>query len=59
MTNLELKEFLDEKYIQFNNLDFIPNDPILIPHQFKYHNDIEVGWFFCCRNSMGKSKIHY
>ena len=56
MTNLELKEFLDEKYIQFNNLDFIPNDPILIPHQFKYHNDIEVAGFFAAVIAWGNRK---
>ncbi|HIC30605.1 MAG TPA: TIGR02757 family protein, partial [Flavobacteriaceae bacterium] len=29
-----LKEFLDQKVIQYNNPKFIESDPIQIPHQF-------------------------
>ena len=37
-------------------MDFIPNDPILIPHQFKYHNDIEVAGFFAAVIAWGNRK---
>ena len=29
-----LKELLEQKCNQFNSIDFIENDPILIPHLF-------------------------
>lgn len=37
-----LKEFFEEKLSQFNRLDFIENDPISVPHQFKKKQDIEI-----------------
>jgi hypothetical protein len=42
----ELKNFLDEKVIQFNNPDFIKDDPICIPHLFSRKQDIEIAGFF-------------
>lgn len=38
----DIKELLDEKYLQFNNTDFIQTDPISIPHQFFKKEDIEI-----------------
>lgn len=38
----EVKELLDEKYFQFNNISFIETDPISIPHQFSKKEDIEI-----------------
>lgn len=38
----DLREFLDEKADQFNQLNFIELDPISIPHQFKKKQDIEI-----------------
>jgi len=38
----DLKNFLDEKADQFNKPDFIENDPVSIPHQFKKKQDIEI-----------------
>jgi uncharacterized protein (TIGR02757 family) len=37
-----IKELLDEKYFQFNNISFIETDPISIPHQFSKKEDIEI-----------------
>ena len=34
LTQKELKEFLDAKSKQFNNPDFIADDPIQVPHSF-------------------------
>lgn len=39
---ISLKNFLDEKVEQFNQPDFIENDPISIPHQYKKKQDIEI-----------------
>jgi uncharacterized protein (TIGR02757 family) len=38
----DIKELLDEKYLQFNNTNFIQTDPISIPHQFSKKEDIEI-----------------
>jgi len=34
MNKKELKDFLDEKVLQYNTLDFIDSDPVQIPHRF-------------------------
>lgn len=49
----DLKELLDQKYREFNQLDFIQNDPISIPHQFEDKNDIEVSGFLTATISWG------
>ncbi len=42
MTKQEIKEFLDLKADQFENPDFLENDPIQIVHQFERKEDIEI-----------------
>ena len=42
MNKAALKEFLDEKVIEYNNPSFIETDPIQIPHQFLSKEDIEI-----------------
>ena len=37
-----LKTFLDAKVIQYNRPEFIPNDPVSIPHLFTKKQDIEI-----------------
>ncbi len=37
-----LKDFLDEKVDLYNQKDFIPNDPISIPHRYSKKQDIEI-----------------
>ena len=34
MTEAELKDFLDQKVLEYNTLDFIESDPVQIPHLF-------------------------
>ena len=46
MNKNELQSFLDEKYIQFNNFNFIEDDPIKIPHEFSSPEDIEIAGLF-------------
>jgi uncharacterized protein (TIGR02757 family) len=43
---IKLKEFLNKKVDEFNQLSFIKNDPISIPHLFTKKQDIEIAGFF-------------
>lgn len=52
----EIKELLEEKYYQYNAIDFIANDPILIPHQFTKKEDIEISGFLTATISWGNRK---
>lgn len=38
----EIKDFLEEKVLQYNNSSFIPSDPIQVPHLFRKKEDIEI-----------------
>ncbi|WP_207420521.1 TIGR02757 family protein [Desertivirga brevis] len=51
-----LKGFLDAKAEQYNCLDFIPNDPIVIPHQFTLKQDIEIMGFLASILAWGQRK---
>ena len=57
MNKTELKEFLDEKVVQYNTLDFIDSDPIQIPHQFSLKEDIEISSFLTATISWGNRKM--
>ncbi len=52
----ELKSFLDEKVIQYNNPMFIESDPIQIPHQFNLKEDIEIAGFLTATIAWGNRK---
>lgn len=54
--DLSLKDFLDKKVLEFNQPDFIPNDPISIPHQFSKQEDIEIMGFFASILAWGQRK---
>ncbi|WP_316831601.1 TIGR02757 family protein [Pedobacter aquatilis] len=56
MDFLELKNFLDAKVEQYNQPDFIPNDPICIPHLFTQKQDIEIAGFFAAVLAWGQRK---
>lgn len=53
MKKSELKEFLDEKVILYNNPKFIESDPIQIPHLFTKKEDIEIAAFLTATISWG------
>jgi len=53
MKKAELKEFLDEKVILYNNPKFIDSDPIQIPHLFSKKEDIEIAGFLTAIISWG------
>ncbi|MDV7187524.1 TIGR02757 family protein [Lutibacter sp. TH_r2] len=57
MNKKELKEFLDEKVIEFNNPKFIESDPIQIPHQFTLKEDIEISAFLTSTIAWGNRKM--
>ncbi len=57
MTQSELKEFLDNKVIQYNNPKFIESDPIQIPHQFTKKEDIEISGFLTATIAWGNRKM--
>lgn len=50
----ELKSFLDEKVIQYNQPGFIENDPISIPHQYSKKQDIEIAGLFSATLAWGQ-----
>lgn len=57
MTKSELKEFLDEKVLQYNNPKFIESDPIQIPHKFSIKEDIEISGFLTSTIAWGNRKM--
>lgn len=57
MTQNELKDFLDEKVIQYNTLDFIESDPVQIPHLFTQKEDIEIAGFLSATIAWGNRKM--
>ena len=57
MTEVELKEFLDEKYYQYNTPVFIDSDPIQIPHSFTMREDIEISGFLASTIAWGNRKM--
>ncbi|MDP2069722.1 MAG: TIGR02757 family protein [Lutibacter sp.] len=56
MNKTELKEFLDEKVVQYNNPKFIDSDPIQIPYQFSLKEDIEISAFLTATIAWGNRK---
>lgn len=56
MKRSDLKDFLDHKVLQYNTADFIPHDPIQIPHRFSHKKDIELASFLVAIISWGNRK---
>jgi uncharacterized protein (TIGR02757 family) len=49
----ELREFLNQKVVQYNKPAFITSDPIQIPKQFSFKQDIEIAAFFASTIAWG------
>lgn len=49
-----LKAFLDSKVAQYNQSDFIKNDPVSIPHLFSKKQDIEIMGFWAATLAWGQ-----
>jgi len=57
MDILELKSFLDEKVLQYNNPNFIESDPVQIPHLFTLKEDAEIAGFLAATIAWGNRKM--
>jgi uncharacterized protein (TIGR02757 family) len=53
---VDLKKFLDQKIIEFNNPGFIKDDPVCLPHLFSKKQDIEIAGFFAAMFAWGIRK---
>lgn len=53
----ELKEFLDAKADEYNNIRFIESDPVQIPHRFTQKEDIEIAGFLTATIAWGNRKM--
>ena len=56
MNKKELKSFLDEKYILYNQPKWVEDDPISIPHGFSKKQDIEISGFLAAIIAWGNRK---
>lgn len=54
MDTIQLKDFLDRKAAQYEQQDFIPVDPVSIPHRFALKQDIEIAAFFAAILAWGQ-----
>jgi uncharacterized protein (TIGR02757 family) len=48
-----LRDFLEEKVVEYNHPSFIAKDPISVPHRFSKKQDIEIAGFFTSIFSWG------
>ena len=53
----EVKVFLEEKYLQYNNPSFIECDPISIPHSFTDLRDREISGFLTAAIAWGRRDL--
>lgn len=51
-----LFDLLESKYAQYNQLNFIADDPVCIPHQFSEKEDIEIAGFLAAVIAWGQRK---
>jgi uncharacterized protein (TIGR02757 family) len=57
MNDKDLKEYLDFKANQYNNIEFINSDPIQLVHQFDKKEDIEIVAFLIATIAWGKRQM--
>ncbi len=53
----DIIEFLDQKVNEINTLDYIPGDPVSIPHSYEKLQDIEITAFWTAMLAWGKRSI--
>ena len=53
----EIKELLDQKYLEFNKEEFIKTDPIQIPKMFSDSENIEIAGFMTATIAWGNRKM--
>ncbi len=54
MNDSFLRDFLEEKYVQYNRKDFILSDPLQVPHMFDEPSDIEISAFLTATIAWGQ-----
>lgn len=57
LSNIDLKDFLDAKVLQYNTVDFIEPDPISVPHRYSLKEDIEIASFLASSIAWGNRKM--
>ena len=57
MKRSELKEYLDEKFEQYNHRSFIETDPIQLVHRFERKEDIEIVGLLVSTIAWGKREM--
>jgi len=53
----EMRQFLEEKYLQYNTPAFIINDPVSIPHMFTSPPDREISGFLAATIAWGRRDL--
>lgn len=56
LVNNDIIDLLNEKFVKYNQKDFIENDPISVPHGFTKKQDIEIAAFFAAILAWGQRK---
>lgn len=56
MNGNDLKELLDGLHDKYNTPDFVPGDPISVPHSFSGREDIEISGFLASTIAWGNRK---
>jgi uncharacterized protein (TIGR02757 family) len=54
---IEMKQFLEEKYLQYNTPAFIECDPVSIPHNYSDLRDIEISGFLTAAIAWGRRDL--
>jgi uncharacterized protein (TIGR02757 family) len=57
MTKREIKQLLEEKYLEYCQPQFIQSDPIQIPHMFSAKQDIEISGLISATIAWGQRPI--
>jgi Protein of unknown function (DUF2400). len=57
ITYYQIKEFLDEKTELYLRPNFIPEDPISIPHNYNKKEDIEISAFLSATIAWGRRSM--
>ncbi len=57
MLSTDLISFLNDKVAQYNQVNFIPNDPISIPHRYTLKEDIEIAGFLSSVIAWGRRDL--
>ncbi len=55
-SDTELRELLERLYDKYNRADFIPDDPISVPHRYTDRADREIAGFFSATIAWGNRK---